>query len=78
MDTCSNSGNWNRFRIIQNISEQHEWKTLLQGTTENSHIEHCTRNSESAKVIVQSVLSWGKTLHVAYTVTIAWLQHCMA
>ena len=68
MDTCSNRGNWNRLKIIQNISEQHEWKTLLQGTTENSHIEHCTHNSDSAEVKVQNVLAWEKTLHVAYIV----------
>ena len=78
MDTCSSSGSWNRLRIIQNISEQHEWKTLLQGTTETSLIEHCTHNSESAKVKVQNVLSWEKTLHVAYIVTTELLQHCMA
>jgi hypothetical protein len=58
MNTGSNSGNWNRLRIIQNsIPEQHGWKTLLQGTTENSRIEHCTQNSERANVRVQNVLS---------------------
>ena len=36
--TSNNRGNWDYFKIIQKIREQHTGKTLSQGTTENSHI----------------------------------------
>ena len=39
--------------IIIIIIEHHTRKTCSQGTTENSHIGHCTHNSESADVKVQ-------------------------
>jgi cell division protein FtsI/penicillin-binding protein 2 len=40
-DTINNGGNWNQFRIIQKMSEQHTWKvrhqvdkkTAILGTT---------------------------------------------
>ena len=35
-------GNWNHLKIIQKIPEQHTGKARNQGTTENSHIGHCT------------------------------------
>ena len=36
-----------------NIREQHTRKLWSQGTTENSHIGHCTHTSESTNVKVQ-------------------------
>jgi len=41
------------FKVIQKIHEQHTRKTKCQGTTENSHIGHCTQTSGSANVKVQ-------------------------
>jgi hypothetical protein len=39
--------------VIQKIREQDTGKTWSQGTTENSHIRHCTHTSESTNVKVQ-------------------------
>jgi hypothetical protein len=39
--------------IIIIIREQHTRKTRSQGTTENSHIGHCTHTAESTDVKVQ-------------------------
>ena len=39
--------------VIQKIREQHTGKPCSQGTTENSHIGHCTHTSESTNVKVQ-------------------------
>ena len=36
-------------KYVSNIPENHE----VRGTTENSHIGHCTHTSESANVKVQ-------------------------
>jgi len=46
-DTSNNRGYWDYFKVIQKIREQHTRKALSQGTTENSHIGHCTHNAES-------------------------------
>jgi hypothetical protein len=35
-DTSNNRGNWNHFKILQKISEQHTRKARYQGTTEIS------------------------------------------
>jgi hypothetical protein len=40
------------------ICEQHTGKTWSQGTTENSHIGHCTHTSESTNVKVQQIQHW--------------------
>ena len=40
---------------IQKISEQHTGKARNKGTTENSHIGHCTRTAESTDVKVQNI-----------------------
>jgi hypothetical protein len=53
IETRNNRGKWNHLKIIQKITEQHTRKVRNTGTTENSHIGHCTRTSESAKVKVQ-------------------------
>jgi len=55
-DTSNNNGNWNRLTIIRTIPEQHTGIARYQGTTENSHIGHCTHTAESADVNVQNKL----------------------
>jgi uncharacterized protein YdaU (DUF1376 family) len=49
-----NRGNWNHLKITEEISEQHTWKALNQGTTENSHIGQRTHTAESTNVKVQN------------------------
>ena len=46
-------GNWNYFKIIQKIPEQNTGKARNQGTTENSHIGHCTHTLDSTDVKVR-------------------------
>jgi hypothetical protein len=43
-------GSWNHLKIIQKISEQHTLTARYQGTTDNSHIGHCTHTAESTDV----------------------------
>ena len=52
-DTSNNGGKWDYFRVFQKIREQHTGKTQSHGTTENSHIGHCTHTSESTNVKIQ-------------------------
>ena len=52
-DTSNNRGDWDYFIVVQKICEQHTRKTWSQGTTENSHIGHCTHTSESNNLKVQ-------------------------
>ena len=52
-DTINNRGEWDNFKVIQKIREQHTRKTWSQGTTENSHIGHCIYTSESTNVKAQ-------------------------
>ena len=54
-DTSNNIGHWNHLIITQNVPEQHTRKPRNQGTTENSHIGHCTHSAESANVKVQNI-----------------------
>jgi hypothetical protein len=51
----NNWGKWNHLKIIHKIPEQHIGKAQNEGTTENSHIWHCTRTSESANVKVPNI-----------------------
>ena len=48
-------GNWNRFRIIQNMPQQRTGKAQNQGTTENSHIARGTHTSDSIDVKVRNI-----------------------
>ena len=41
-DTSNNRSDWEHFKIIQKIHKQHTRKPWSEGTTENSHIGHCT------------------------------------
>ena len=52
-DTSNNRGDWDYFKVIQKIREQHTRKTWSEGIPENSHIGHCTHTSESTNVKVQ-------------------------
>jgi len=55
-DTSNNRGNWNHFKIIQKIPEQHTGKAQNKGTTKKkSHTGHCTYNSESINIHVQNI-----------------------
>jgi len=42
----NNGGNCNRPEVIHTVPEQHTGKERDQGTTENSHIVHCTHTAE--------------------------------
>jgi hypothetical protein len=52
-DTSKNRGDWNHFKIIQEIFEEQTWKVRYEGTTANSHIMHCACTSESSNVKVK-------------------------
>ena len=41
--------------MTQTVPEQHTGKARNKGTTENSHIGHCTHTTESANVKVQNM-----------------------
>jgi hypothetical protein len=56
-DASSNKSNWNHFKILQKILEQHTRKAGNQATTENSYIVHSTHSSESANVEAQKEFS---------------------
>jgi hypothetical protein len=49
-DTSNNGNNWNHLKIIQKIPEQQAMKAANLGTTENSHIWHCTHTVERTDV----------------------------
>jgi hypothetical protein len=55
-DTGNNWSEWDHFKITQNIPEQYTRKPSRKGTTENSHIGHCTHISESVKLKTQESL----------------------
>ena len=50
-DTSNNKDDWDYFKVIQKIHEQQSRKTWSRGTTENSHIGHCTHTAESTNVL---------------------------
>ena len=54
-DTGNDKGNWKNLKIIQKIPKQHSLKARNQGTTENSHIGHCTQALESANAKVENI-----------------------
>ena len=45
-DTRTNRCNWNHFKIIHKITEQHNGKVRNRGTTKNFRLVHCTQTSE--------------------------------
>jgi hypothetical protein len=64
----NNSSNWNRFKILQKILEQHTRKARYHGTTENSYIGHSTHTGESANVEAQKSLILQTALYAPLTV----------
>jgi hypothetical protein len=52
----NNGGSRNYLKIIQKMPEPHSGKARTQGTTDKSHIGHCTRTAGSANVKVQNIL----------------------
>ena len=57
-----NRGNWKHLRIIQEIPVQHTRKARIQGTTENSHIVHCTCTLESTNAKSMQKFSMGNNI----------------
>jgi hypothetical protein len=55
-DTSNNRDNWNHFKILQKVLEQHNWKAQNQEFTENSYIGQSTHTSESTNVEAQKSL----------------------
>jgi hypothetical protein len=53
--TSNNMGNWDNFKIIHTITEQHTRKVRNQKSSENSHISHSTHASKSTDVEAQYV-----------------------
>ena len=54
-DNSNDRGKWNPLKIIQKIPEQQIGKAQNPGTTDNRHIGHCTRTSESTNIKVQHI-----------------------
>jgi len=54
-DVSNDKGNWNLLKIVQKIPEQQTGKARNQGTTENRHVGHSTRTSESTNLKVQNI-----------------------
>ena len=55
-NTNNNRGNWDHFKTIQKISEQHRRKEQNQRTIKKkSHIGHCTPFSESTYVRAHNI-----------------------
>jgi hypothetical protein len=67
-DASSNRDNWNHFKILQKIFEQHTRKARYQGTTENSYIGHITHTAESANVEALKSLIMKTVLYAPLTV----------
>jgi len=53
-NTRYNGGNWNHLKIMKKTLS-HTRKGKNKGTTDNSHIGHCTYTLKSANVKVQKV-----------------------
>jgi hypothetical protein len=67
-DASNNSSNWNHFKIMQKILEQHTTTARTQGTTENSYIGHSTHTAESANVEARKSLILKTALYAPLTV----------
>jgi hypothetical protein len=51
-------GDWNHFKTVQTVPDQHTRKAQNEGTTKtkkNTHIGHCTHTAESATVKLQNI-----------------------
>ena len=49
----NNRSDWDYFKVIQKIREQHKRETGSQGNPENNHTGHCIPTSESTNVKMQ-------------------------
>jgi hypothetical protein len=49
-DANNNRGDWNHFKILPKILEQHTRKAQSKGTTENSFTGHSTHTLENTNV----------------------------
>jgi hypothetical protein len=67
-DASYNTSNWNNFKILQKILEQHTGKARYQGTTENSCTGHSTHTAGSANVEAQKGLILRTALYAPLTV----------
>jgi hypothetical protein len=67
-DATYNRSNWNHFKILQKILEQHTGKARYQGTTENSYIGHSIHTAESVNVEAQRSLILKTALYAPLTV----------
>jgi hypothetical protein len=67
-DASDNGSNWNDFKILLKILEQHTGKERYQGTTENSYILHSTHTAASAIVGAQRSLILKTALYAPLTV----------
>jgi hypothetical protein len=67
-DASNNRSNWNHFKILYKVLEQHTRKAQYQGTTENSYIGHSTRTAESANVGAQKGVIFRTALYAPLTV----------
>ena len=56
-------GNWNRYKMIQKITDQQNGKARHQGNTANSHIQDCAYTSESINVKVRTVITENNSTH---------------
>jgi hypothetical protein len=54
-NTSNKRGNCNHLKSIQKIPAHRTGKERHQGTTEHSHIGHCTRTAESTNVKVLNI-----------------------
>jgi len=49
-------------RIIQKVTERHAWKVRYQGTTESSHIVHCTRALREVLMLKYKTVNMGNSI----------------
>ena len=61
-DNSNNGDIWSHVKIGLKIPEQNTGKARNLGTTENSHIGHCTYNVESANVKVQNIFNMASNI----------------
>jgi hypothetical protein len=54
-DTSKNRCSCDNLKFVQKVPDKHTWRAQHQGTTNNSHIVHCTHTLESTDVKVQNV-----------------------
>jgi hypothetical protein len=67
-DASNNGSNWNHFKILPQILEQHTRNARYQGTTETSYLGHSTHTVESANVEAQKSLIVKTALYAPLTV----------